>query len=186
MGRGQFYRVSVNRLQHPGDGESDGRRFRGLQRPIRPWRTAGRHILVCPNSAAHFALFRLDADAWVAEVTQRLQAMTDRPIVVRWKRDSGRRPLWADLVDAWAVVAWSSVAALDALIAGVPVFVLAPHAAAYRMGLSDLSRIESPRYPEDRQRFCGVLADHQWLLSELRSGQAWRMLQAGQETHAAA
>ena len=74
------------------------------------------------------------------------------------------------------MVAYSSSAAIDALIAGVPVFVLSDFAAAYRMGSPDLSQIESPVYPHDRQSFCNCLADQQWNLLELRNGEAWRAL----------
>src|SRR5262245_35749830 len=46
--RGTMFRVTRNRLQHPGTGTSDGARFRGLRLRFKPWRTDGRHILLTP------------------------------------------------------------------------------------------------------------------------------------------
>jgi hypothetical protein len=174
FGRYRYYRIARNAYMPDGRGPSDGARFRRFNRPIQPWRTTGRTVIVCPQTAIYFGLFGLDRDAWLDMVTSALRAHTDRPIIIRDKRD--RRPIETDLRDAWAVVCFSSSSALDALIAGVPVFVLANFAAAYRMGTSDLTRIESPIYPDGRSMFMGALADSQWTLDEIRRGVAWEAL----------
>jgi hypothetical protein len=105
-----------------------------------------------------------------------LRQHTDREVRVRTKPDRWTRPISVDLAEAWAVVVYSSSAALDALVAGIPVFVLAPFAAAYRMGTPDLTQIETPVYPDDRDPFFHSLAAQQWTLPELASGAAWRDL----------
>jgi hypothetical protein len=174
--RSKYYRITKNAYQHDGRGVSTGDRFRAFPRlAVQPWRTSGSHILICPNSSIYFALHGLDVDDWLRDVTMTLRQQTDRPIRIRWK--VADCPIREDLVDAWAVVVFSSAAALDALIAGVPVFTLAPFAASVRMGLSDLTRIESPFYPDDRESFVSVLADHQWTIQEILKGVAWRDLQ---------
>lgn len=173
-GRKQFYRVTRNRYQHDGIGESNGQRFAGFGRPIQPWRKHGTHVLICPQSDNHFRQFGLTQAGWLADVTAKIRAVTDRPIRTRLKFD--RTPIDHDLVDCWAVVTFSSAAALDALIAGVPVFVLAEFAASYRMGCPDLSQIESPIRPEHRDSFLAVLADQQWTLEEMSRGMAWETL----------
>ena len=183
FGRGVFFRITRNTYQHDGSGAGDARRFARFTIPIRPWCRTGRHIVICPNGAEYFSLFGLNVEQWLAHVHSELSQHTDRPIVVRWKRTE--TPLAADLVDAWAVVAFSSNAAVEALLAGVPVFVLAPFAAAARMGLSDLAAIESPAYPEDRLPFAAALASHQWTLDEIAGGIAWRALQDTEVAHAA-
>lgn len=183
FGRMEYYRVTRNAYQHDGTGSAGPERFQSFHRTVQPWRKTGQHILVCPNSAGYFKLFGLDVDRWLAEVTQRLRAFTDRPIKVRWKHHGGGT-IERDLQDCWAVVAYSSAAALDALIAGVPVFVLADFAAAHRMGLSDLSRIETPRYPDDREQFLWNLASQQWTLDEISRGIAWRALTSQMVAHA--
>lgn len=183
FGRGEFYRIAKNAYQHDGHGTAGPQRFARFNRRIMPWRKTGSHVLICPNSATYFGLHGLSADKWIHVVTSALRAHTDREIRIRWKRDE--RPIQADLQDCWAVVAFSSVSALDALIAGVPVFVLADFAAAYRMGLSDLMRIESPFYPDDREPFLWNLAANQWTLAEIEAGHAWRALTKEQACAAA-
>ena len=58
---------------------------------------------------------------------------------------------------------------------GCPVFVH-PFSAAAVMGETDLSKIETPRYPE-RQAWLNSLAYNQWNEAELVDGTLWRMLQ---------
>lgn len=183
FGRGRYYRITANAYQHDGRGAADPTRWRACRRPIQRWRRRGRHVLVCPQSATYFSLFGIDVNRWIANVVETLQQHTDRPIRVRWKTDSRAVPIDRDLRDCWAVVAYSSSAALDALIAGVPVFVLADFAAASRMGTSDLTQIESPVYPDDREAFFGVLAANQWTLDEMLAGRAWEALMAGEVAH---
>jgi hypothetical protein len=175
--RGKHYRITKNAYQHDGHGISTGERFRGIRScHLKPWRTTGSHVLICPNSAAHFALHHLDAAIWLRDVVATLRTVTDREIRIRWKVQRADRPIREDLVDAWAVVVFSSASALDALMAGVPVFTLAPWAASARMGRTDLTQIETPLYPDDREAFLSVLADQQWTLQEMLSGRAWRDL----------
>jgi hypothetical protein len=183
FGRREYYRITRNAYQHDGTGLAGPERFHSFHRPVQPWRTTGQHVLVCPNSAGYFALFGLHVDKWITEVMQQLRAATDRPIRLRWKQYAGPS-IKHDLADCWAVVTYSSAAALDALIAGVPVFSLAPFSAAHRMGSSDLSQIEVPTYPEDRKQFLWNLADQQWTLDEISSGLAWRALTRQRLAHA--
>jgi hypothetical protein len=81
------------------------------------------------------------------------------------------------LRDCWALVTWSSAAANEALLAGVPVFTAADCAAAL-LGRTDFSKIEVPVYPEGRTVWAAALAGQQWSLDEFRHGVAWRTLQA--------
>lgn len=175
-GRRQFYRITRNAYQWQGTEPTPSPdRFQKFGKPIQPWRIRGGHILVCPQSAVYCRMHGFDVQQWLHEVETTIRQYTTRPIRVRWKRS--RDPIGADLSNAWAVVVYSSAAALDALIAGIPVFVLAPFAASARMGLSDLSRIESPAMPEGREPFLWDLANHQWTFKEMYEGVAWRALQ---------
>jgi hypothetical protein len=176
--RGKYFRITKNAYQHDGVGTSTGERFHAFQRlsRLQPWHTDGSHVLICPNSDVYFGLHGIDPVAWLREVMTTLRQHTDRPIRVRWKVQRAERPIHEDLEGAWAVVVFSSAAALDGLIAGVPCFTLAPFAASVRMGLSDLRQIEAPLYPDGRETFLSVLADHQWTLQEILKGVAWRSL----------
>lgn len=175
FGRGLYYRCTRNAMQHIGMGPGDRWRFERFGISVRPWRKAGRHILVCPNSPAYFQLHGLSADAWVEDVIKRLAQLTDRPVVTRWKRD--RRPLELDLVDAWATVVFTSGAGVASILEGVPCIALGPCAAA-TMGGDRLEMIENPPRPPGRADWAACLAAHQWTLDEYRDGTAWRALQA--------
>lgn len=173
--RKKYYRVTKNGYQHDGSGPATPDRFIRFRRDVQPWRRSGSHIIVCPNSWVYCNLHGFDVRDWIADVTRTLREHTDREIRVRWKTDV--TPIEFDLVDCWACIVFSSAAALDALIAGVPAFVLAPFAAGARMGLSDLTRIESPLLPDGREPFLWKLADQQWTLPEIFEGRAWDALQ---------
>lgn len=183
FGRHKYYRITRNSLQHDGTGTATPDRFAAFRRPVQPWKKHGRHILVCPNSAVYFGLHGLNVEQWLLDVREQLAPHTDREVRIRWKVSG--TPITEDLADAWAVVVFSSAAALDALIAGVPVFTLAPFAASARMGLSDLSQIEAPIYPDDREPFLWNIANNQWTIREICEGVAWRALQDEEARRAA-
>ena len=170
-----YYRVTRNAMQHDGTGNASSERWNRLGLNIAPWQKGGRHILVCPPSQKFGELLGFNAAAWLQTTLNTLKRHTDREIRVRAKKGNAT-PLDADLKDCHALVAHSSNAAVLALLAGVPVFCTAP-CAAYRMGGADMSKIEMPVYPDDREQWAWNLADHQWTLEEMRHGLCWRMLQ---------
>lgn len=149
-------------------------RFAALRSDLSPtWNKGGSSIIICPNSVAYMAWFGIDAKQWTLDIAAKVAEYTDRPIVIRWKKNSQVRPFYLDVHDAHATVVFSSGAAIESLSYGVPVFVLADWATSAPMGLSDLSLIESPYYPEHRIPFLWELAERQWSLDEIRSGLAW-------------
>lgn len=179
--RQQYFRITKNRYQH--DGRPHPTRPLDYQRlrecgvgDCAPWRDSGSHVVVCPNSPVYMGLFGLDAHAWALDVITRLSHYTDRPVLIRWKRQAARRPLAIDLVDAWAVVVFSSNAAVEGLIAGIPCITLAPFAASARMGRTALTDIENLSYPDDRDPFLATLAANQWTFEEMQRGEAWQVL----------
>lgn len=173
FGRFQFYRVTRNAWQHDGSGDAGPERFRLFGIEITPWQRDGRHVLVCPPDGPFAKLMGFDADAWLADVLAQLGMHTERPVTVR-RRDAST-PLAEALRDCWALVTYMSNAAVEAVLAGVPVFCLGP-CAARTMGLSDLSLIESPIRPDGREQWAWNLASNQWTLSEIASGECWRAI----------
>lgn len=172
--RGTHYRVTKNRLQHTGTGTSDGQRFAALGIEIEPWRDAGSHLLLCPQSD-HFmrAVARYEGN-WVADTLALLK--NRRPVRVRpWARDKREQAetLTADLAEAFAVVTWSSAAAVTAILAGIPA-VCSNQSAAWAMAAT-IPQLDNPPKPE-REQWCGVLADNQFTLDEMRNGVAWERL----------
>lgn len=193
FGRDRYYRVTRNGLQAlgpqpPVPGGAARRRAEAVLHAngVRavPWRDDGRHVLVCPSGDVHAGLMRRagydvgDQAAWTDDVLAQLAARTDRDVRVRTKEDyRAGRPLAADLEDCWAVVAYTSNVALEAVMAGVPAFVLGPAAAAH-LGRTDLTRIEDPARPTQEERWEAALslAAQQWTLDEMACGVAWRCL----------
>lgn len=172
-----YFRVSRDSYQHDGSGEFERARWEALKLRILDWKNAGNHILICPPGRA-FASYRgFDADEWLTSTVAMLRNFTDRPIRIREKPQGANKnvPLSFDLKNCWALVAHSSNAAVEALLNGVPVFCTAPCAAA-SMGSRDLKTIESPRRPEDRERWASALAANQWTIEEMRNGSCWKEL----------
>lgn len=175
--RERQFRVTKNAMQCDGlqacwSGEG-GDRLKSLGLQIKPWRASGDHVVVCPQSDEYMRLCGWEGD-WTADATAVLRRHTNREIRVRRKVDA--RPLADDLVDAWALVTHTSSAAVEALIAGVPV-ICTGRCAAQWMGTSDPSWIEKPPTPERRERWAEVLSENQWTEAEMRNGTAWRHLQ---------
>jgi hypothetical protein len=182
--RGTFYRFSRNAFQPTETQSPDWGRYKSQGVEVNPWRK-GRHVVFVEQSA-HFLSLSGGGAYWLTEAMKAVRAYTDRPFIVRpWRRDKAKaaKTLGRDLEDAWALVTHMSAAAVEGLLAGVPVFVTGPCAAS-PMGCSDLSRIESPRYPDGRLEWAAGLANSHWTLAELRGGIAWRRLAGSTELEA--
>lgn len=144
-------------------------RFEALPIKLAPWRSDGKWILVCPPSSPETeSLFGVAG--WLGKTLPLLGEHTDRPIKVRRKGDP--ESLQAALADAYAVVTFQSNIAVDAVVAGVPVFV-DPINAAAPVGETDFTRIETPRRP-DREPWAWSLAWGQFTIPEMESGFCWR------------
>lgn len=171
FGRGEYFRVTRGAFQWLDGWSHLQRREPGVA--VQPWRTNGRHVLVCPPDDLITRLVGFDENVWLDDVLTRLRNNTDRPIKVR-RRDAVTT-LDGDLQDAWTLVTWTSNAAVDALLAGVPVFCTGDCAASV-MGRSDPINIEYPYYPDNRYEWAATLAANQWTLDEIASGMAWEVL----------
>ena len=171
--RGTHFRITKNAVQHSGVGVSTGDR---IPAKIRPWRKDGNHIVVCPQSDDFMKRIALYNGDWLRDTEMALRKLTVRPLRVRpWDRNKAAlsKTLVDDLRGAWALVTYSSAAAITAICEGVPTISKAGAAAC--MG-SDLATIENPKIHNDRQRFLGVLADNQFTIEEMRRGFAWKWL----------
>ncbi len=77
---------------------------------------------------------------------------------------------------AHALVTWMSNTAQEAVLNGVPAF-CSPNCATSLVGNIDLTKIESPDYPEGRFEWASALANRQWNFDEMRRGDTWRYFQ---------
>lgn len=149
-------------------------RWAALGIELRPWRTEGDHILVCPNRSFGQP-GRIMPPTWADDVAKRLAKQTRRPVRIRRHpgNDAPKRPLEADLEGAWAVVVWSSNAGLHAMIRGIPTFVEAPFWVC--RGARAMGPVDEPVMPE-REPHLHSMAWAQWTLAEIESGEPFQRL----------
>lgn len=185
-----FHKVSVNG-RHPTayfqNRPMPESRFRSLGLKIKPWRKGGKHILIAGMGAKAAPIEGFKPSQWEEAAVRELRNYTDRPIIYRPKPSwgaatpiegtifSGRdQKLSEVLEDCWAVVSHHSNVCVDALLEGIPVFCF--HGVASVMGLKELSLIERPVYPENREQWAANIAWTQWRPSEMETGACWRYL----------
>ena len=85
------------------------------------------------------------------------------------------RSLSDDLKNCYALVTHDSNIAVEAIMAGVPVFVTGTSPAQV-FGNVDLFTIVEPRMEFDRWEWLSILANNQWTLNEIRDGMAYETL----------
>jgi hypothetical protein len=169
IGRLQYFRITRGDFQPSRIMERPADRWEKLKKEydltMKPWKKSDGYILVALSEPATYSFF--DQERWPERIEGELKKYTDRPIRLRKRRDD--RPLADDLRKAWCLVTFASNSVREALLEGVPVFTLGP-SIARPMGLSDVSRIESPYYPENREEFFRHLAYCQFTNEEFASG----------------
>jgi hypothetical protein len=172
-----FFRITRNSQHQPGDGVYPSDRWDALKIPLAPWRTRGQHIVVTPRGWAAGYHKKELAEAWVADVLEQLKGHTLRTIKIKTKEQ--QYPLAAVLDNAWALVADTSMTAVQAAIAGIPVFVSQQSAAA-DVGNYHLNLIENPLMGE-REMWLHALAYSQFSWEEMGNGVAWEIINRPQE-----
>ena len=177
------------RRQHAPD------RWKRLNVAIAPWRTPknpNAPIIVAGMSGKGAAAEGFRPEQWERQAVAELRKHTARKIVYRPKPNwTGSKPIEgaefqrgdsqgcdvpAVLRNAHAVVTHHSNVAVDALLAGVPVFCMEGIAA--KLGLQDLSKIEEPIRPDGREQWAYDAAYTQWTVHEMTSGAPWRHLKS--------
>lgn len=138
---------------------------------LQEWKTGGRHVvLILPSERICNYLTKTSQKNWQRVTFDEIRKHTDRPIVVKEKGPGLAGPL----KNAWACVSLSSVAEVESVLAGVPVFV-SQHSPACQVGLQDLSLIEKPISP-DREMWLNTLGYSQFHVSEMADGTAASIL----------
>lgn len=185
-----YHKLSVN-ARHPTayfqarpHDPSRAKRF-GLE-PA-PWRISGEHILVAGMGPKGARAEGYPPLGWEQNAVDILRRHTQRPIVYRPKpnwlnppplQGATMAPMGQSLDDALAnchaVVTHHSNAAVEAITAGVPAFVV--EGCALPMASSDLAKIETPVMPEGRAQWLADVSWVQWSVSEMSSGAAWAYL----------
>ena len=145
-------------------------------------KTPGKNILLCPPSQKALSYWAVDLQEWLENTKKEIAKHTDRPIVVREKQKRHIRTNddtieMALSRDVHCLVTYNSIAAVEALILGKPVFTMGPNAAE-PMANTDLKRLENPLMPtvERIRQLCCNLAYGQFTPAEMIDGTAWRIL----------
>jgi hypothetical protein len=145
-------------------------RWKAVRIDLQPWSRGGRHIVIAAPTRTYSRFHR--TESWIADTIDALSRVTDRQLVIRDKES--KRPLQADLKGAHALVTHGSIAAVESVICGCPVFVHRDSAAAL-VGMTDLKDIEKPIYP-DRDAWVRSLCYSQFNERELVDGTLWKLL----------
>lgn len=181
-----WHRIVKNNLQHHELIERPSDRFKTFGRKFQPWKKDGRKILIAAPDEKPMKFYEKDLESWLTETVNTIKQHTDRPVEIR-KRDKLRLDRMTTNTleqalndDVFALVTFNSNAAVESIFHGVPVFVLAPASAAAPVGLNDLSRIDTPYYPDkDKlQAWGNHLAYGQFHISEMKSGRAKEILES--------
>ena len=161
--------------------------------PLKDWRNAGSHILICTQRNGGWSMKGLNVPKWLDQTVTLLRKYTDRPIIVRGHPGDKHARTYLDAKDkrymlstnplitqdfsnAHAVITYNSSPGVAAAIEGIPCFVTDPtpeYSQAFPISNTDLFKIETPNMP-DRQQWVEKLAMCHWNRDEIRSGAAWK------------
>jgi hypothetical protein len=181
--RKKYWRLTKNGIfYHEPEEDRLSDRWEKLRIPLKPWKKTGNKIIVIPPSVTVAEVTQTNKEKWIEDTVKTLSQNTDREIVVKekitWPNGKKRKvPLKGFLEDAYALVALHSNATTEAVIDGVPVF-CGTENSMHTIAESDLSKIETPKYP-DREQVLWNLAYQQFTLKEIASGYAKEILYGG-------
>jgi len=180
-----WHRIVKNDLQHGKIIKRPSDRFDSFGKKFGKWKKTGRKILVAKPDEKPCKFYGIDLDHWMDDTVNTIKKYTDRPVVIRERAPKRIDRISTDTLqqalddDVFALVTFNSVAAVESVFHGVPVFTLAPANAASPVATQDLSQIEDPYYPDaDKLYEWGChLAYGQFHVSELKSGKAKKYLE---------
>lgn len=177
-----WHRIVPDNLQHQHFQPRPADRFERLKLCL-PQRRRGRNIIVAAPDEKPCKFYNIDQQQWIQQVTDDLSRVTDRPVTVRLRERSRQsrmvhEPLAKLLQDAHVLVTYNSLAAIEAVMLGVPAIVLAPCHAAGMVASTDITTVEDPVWPDQSllHDWLCWLAYGQYHVSEMRSGRAMHML----------
>ena len=177
-----WHRIVRNDLQHQEIRARPADRWQKLGLSVPKWRP-GRTVVVAAPDDKPCKFYGVDRQQWVSNIVTEIRLNTDRPIRVRERVKNRQermisKPLGEDLQDAHVLVTYNSLAAVEAIMMGVPAIVLAPvHVAAVVSG-TDITQVEDPPRVDQDLLYAWLchLAYGQFHVSEMRSGRAVAML----------
>lgn len=175
-----WHRIVKNGLQH-----SDV-----INRPEDRWKTLdykifdrkkGKFILLVTPSEKPCKFYNINREDWILSTCETIKQYTDRPIKIRNKiidrPERIKNSIFEDLENCHALVTYQSIAAIEAVLFGVPTFTL-QSTAADPVCDKDLAKIESPTVQDQDKiyKWACHLAYGQFHNSELKNGIAYKIL----------
>jgi hypothetical protein len=179
-----WHRIVKNNLQHGEIISRSDDRFQKFNKKFTPWKRSGRKILVAAPDEKPCKFYGTTKEAWVRQTVETIKQYTDRPVEVRERAAKRIDRITNDTLqqaldnDVYALVTFNSVAAVESIFHGIPVFTLAPANAASPVSLQDLSQIENPYYADNDKLYAWAchLSYGQFHIDELKSGRALDLL----------
>mgnify|MGYP000495107779 CR=1 FL=1 len=146
-------------------------------------RSGGNRILLCPPSQKVMSIYGLTVDDWLESTIPKIKKYSNREIVIRIKEQNRKQRVASDPIqsafddDIFCVVTFNSIAALEAVMYGLPAFTLGPNAAEPLCN-TDLKDIENPYFPNQEEvlQVLRHLSYCQFTEAEFKDGTAWRIL----------
>ena len=180
MGWKLYHRIVKNDLQHNEIIERPSDRWEQLGIKIEKRKKHGENILLVMPSEKPCKYYGIDAEKWKQETIEQIKMHTDRPIVVREKQPRHVRlqnTIYQELDNAYALVTYQSIAAVESVLYGVPAFTLAP-TAADPVANKYLYNLEKPeRYDKDYiYSWACHLAYGQFHINEMKNGTAHKFI----------
>jgi hypothetical protein len=181
-----WHRIVPNNLQHDQVIPRPSDRWNRLGLEVANRRRGSTILIVAPDEKP-CKFYDIELDSWMAETVATIRQHTDRPVVVR-ERNRSRTDRKINRVekaldDVHAVVTFNSIAGTEAILAGVPVFALAPSNAARPVSNTDLAHIDNPWFPDRDQVLAWAhhLAYAQFHIDEFKNGSAERIIKQTEE-----
>lgn len=182
-----WHRITKNNLQlgdeiipRPDD------RWKRFKKTFKPWNKTGHAILLTIPDEKPCKFYGFDLKDWKSKTIEEIKKYTDRPVIVRERvKDRVQRTINDPLEKVlekqsiYAVVAFNSNAAIEAIFNGIPAYVLAPCHAAKPVAHHSVEYIETPLYA-DRDKleaWARHLSYGQFHIDELRLGKAKFLLE---------
>ena len=181
--RAQYMKLALGDRWSPVvDRDFDDNRLSVHRVQIRPTRRPGRRVLLCGMSAKAAGTWNLEPEQWERAAVARLVRAGAKVIYRPKPTWHGARPIRGAEYDRSrligevlpqvdAVVSHHSNAAIDALAAGLPIYVETGIARPFSVAtIEDAVNAQAPDY-ETRARFLRQVAYHQWTLPEIAAGE---------------
>jgi len=192
--RGKTWKVGlngINRDAYFGPSGNNDTRCNTLGLKLKPWRTDGKHILICGQHDKSLQWHGMHSmSQWVMNTINSLQTHYDYPIMFRphprcrldaieqqYKNVYRQDPIKIigtyddfdmNFNNIKFTVSWNSNPGIHSIIQGVPAFV-GPSSLAWDVGCPHLLMVDNPHMP-DRQQWLNDYAHTEWTVEEISQG----------------